>query len=255
RSHWATDLSALLQGKALDVYALMPKEDALDYDKLKKALLKRYELTEEGFKRRYKKCRPEVGETFQQFTARMKSYFTRWVDMSGIEKNFEQLQDLVLRDQLMFICNRDLELFLREREPKSLESASKLADQFKEARYIDIVNLTFKSRDRSRSRSRSRSPSPGGQQDGQRRPINNRVRCYSCGGPHIQRFCPSRQGVMKAAAAQTGKSRSPMRRVTFDKQDSEGQPVGSGRDDQETTPKVCAACYSNKHSDFFAGPQ
>ena len=30
---WATDLSALLQGNALDVYALMPKEHALDYDK------------------------------------------------------------------------------------------------------------------------------------------------------------------------------------------------------------------------------
>ena len=35
---WATGLSALLQGKALDVYALMPKEDALNYDKLKVAL-------------------------------------------------------------------------------------------------------------------------------------------------------------------------------------------------------------------------
>ena len=29
---WATGLSALLQGKALDVYALMPKEDALNYN-------------------------------------------------------------------------------------------------------------------------------------------------------------------------------------------------------------------------------
>ena len=73
---WATGLSALLQGKALYVYALMPKEDALNYDKLKVALLKRYELTEEGFKRKYKKCRPENGETFQQFTTRMKSYVT-----------------------------------------------------------------------------------------------------------------------------------------------------------------------------------
>ena len=81
---WATGLSALLQGKALDVYALTPKEDALNYDKLKVALLKRYELTEEGFKRKYKKCRPENGETFQQFTTRMKSYFTRWIDMASI---------------------------------------------------------------------------------------------------------------------------------------------------------------------------
>ena len=141
---WATGLSALLQGKAFDVYALMPKEDALDYDKLKVALLKRYELTEEGFKRKYKKCRPENGETFQQFTTRMKSYFTRWIDMASIEKSYEELQDLILREQLTSICNRDLELFLREREPKSLEQASKLADQYKEARYVDIVSLTYK---------------------------------------------------------------------------------------------------------------
>ena len=40
---WATGLSALLQGNALDVYALMPWEDAMDYDKLKCALLQRYQ--------------------------------------------------------------------------------------------------------------------------------------------------------------------------------------------------------------------
>ena len=194
---WATGLSALLQGKALDVYALMPKEDALNYDKLKVALLKRYELTEEGFKRKYKKCRPENGETFQQFTTRMKSYFTRWIDMASIEKSYEGLQDLILREQLTFICNRDLELFLREREPKSLEQASKLADQYKEARYVDIVSLTYKNNERSRSRSpTSRGPNQGNQ--GYPRP---RVRCYNCGGPHVRRFCPQlKQGIMKAGA-------------------------------------------------------
>ena len=35
KSAWATHLRALLKGKALDVYALLPAEDALDYDKLK----------------------------------------------------------------------------------------------------------------------------------------------------------------------------------------------------------------------------
>ena len=124
-------LSALQQGKALYVHALMPNEDALNYDKLKVALLKRYELTEEGFKRKYKKCRPENGETFQQFTTTMKSYFTRWIDMASIDKTYEGLQDMILREQLTFIYNRDLDLFLCEREPKSLEQASKFADQYK----------------------------------------------------------------------------------------------------------------------------
>ena len=197
---WATGLSALLQGKALDVYALMPKEDALNYDKLKVALLKRYELTEEGFKRKYKKCRPENGETFQQFTTRMKSYFTRWIDMASIEKSYEGLQDLILREQLTFICNRDLELFLRVREPKSLEQASKLADQYKEAQYVDIVSLTYKNNERSRSRSNSESTSRspirrGPNQGNQGYP---RVKCFNCGGPHVRRFCPQlTQGIMK----------------------------------------------------------
>ena len=31
--NWSSSLSALLEGKALDVYALMPVEEALNYDK------------------------------------------------------------------------------------------------------------------------------------------------------------------------------------------------------------------------------
>ena len=247
---WATGLSALLQGKALDVYALMPKEDALNYDKLKVALLKRYELTEEGFKRKYKKCRPENGETFQQFTTRMKSYFTRWIDMASIEKSYEGLQDLILREQLTFICNRDLELFLREREPKSLEQASKLADQYKEARYVDIVSLTYKNNERSRSRSnsesrsRSRSPTRRGPNQGNQGYPRPRVRCYNCGGPHVRRFCPQlKQGIMKAGAVDYRRSRSPTRKVTFQTQEPEVPKEETAKDgNQNTEPKVCGAC-------------
>ena len=247
---WATGLSALLQGKALDVYALMPKEDALNYDKLKVALLKRYELTEEGFKRKYKKCRPENGETFQQFTTRMKSYFTRWIDMASIERSYEGLQDLILREQLTFICNRDLELFLREREPKSLEQASKLADQYKEARYVDIASLTYKNNERSRSRSnsesrsRSRSPTRRGPNQGNQGYPRPRVRCYNCGGPHVRRFCPQlKQGIMKAGAVDYRRSRSPTRKVTFQTQEPEVPKEETAKDgNQNTEPKVCGAC-------------
>ena len=243
---WATGLSSLLQGKALDVYALMPKEGALNYDKLKVALLKRYELTEEGFKRMYKTCRPENGETFQQFTTRMKSYFTRWIDMASIEKSYEELQYLILREQLTFICNRDLELFLRKREPKSLEQASKLADQYKEARYVDIVSLTYKNNERSRSRSnsesRSRSPIRRGPNQGNQG--YPRVRCFNCNGPHVRRFCPQlKQGIMKAGAADYRRSRSPTRKVTFQTQEPEVPKEETAKDgNQNTEPKVCGAC-------------
>ena len=59
KEDWATDLSALLTGKALGVYARLSVDDAVDYDKVKEALLKRYQLTEEGFRVKFRESQPE----------------------------------------------------------------------------------------------------------------------------------------------------------------------------------------------------
>jgi len=58
REDWALYLSVLLKGRALDVYSMMPTEYANDYDQLKDALLKRYQLTADGFKRRFRSATP-----------------------------------------------------------------------------------------------------------------------------------------------------------------------------------------------------
>jgi len=50
KGQWAVYLSALLKGKALEVYSRLHVKDAQDYEILKDALLKRFNLTEEGFK-------------------------------------------------------------------------------------------------------------------------------------------------------------------------------------------------------------
>ena len=166
--------------------------------------------------------------------------------MASKEKSYEGLHDLILREQLTFICNRDLELFLHEREPKSLEQASKLADQYKEARYVDVVSLTYKNNERSRSRSnsesRSRSPIRRGPNQGNQG--YPRVRCFNCGGPHVRRFCPQlKQGIMKAGAVDYRRSRSPTRKVTFQTQEPEVPKEETAKDgNQNTEPKVCGAC-------------
>ena len=63
REDWAMYFSALLKGRALDVYSMMPTEYANDYDQLKDALLKRYQLSADGFKKRFRSAKPEAGET------------------------------------------------------------------------------------------------------------------------------------------------------------------------------------------------
>jgi len=78
---WAVYLSALLKGKALDVYSRLPVKYVQDYDILKDALLKRFNLTEEGFKQKFSSVRPESGEAPTQFIARLENYLIKWIDL------------------------------------------------------------------------------------------------------------------------------------------------------------------------------
>ncbi|XP_062570645.1 uncharacterized protein LOC134232676 [Saccostrea cucullata] len=58
-SIWAINLSALLKGKALEVYSRLPASEALNYRALKQALLKRFQLTEEGFHSKFRTSKPD----------------------------------------------------------------------------------------------------------------------------------------------------------------------------------------------------
>lgn len=133
KTDWAINLSALLKGKALDVYSRLDSKEANDYQILKTALLKRYRLTEDGFRCRFRSARPEIGETPSQFAVRLANLMTRWTDLANIEKNYQGLTDLLLREQYINGCNRELSLFLKERKPKSISDMSKLAEQYTEA--------------------------------------------------------------------------------------------------------------------------
>ena len=52
-------MSALLKGRAQDVYVRLSTEDAADYDNLKDALLKNFDMTERGFRKKIRYSRPE----------------------------------------------------------------------------------------------------------------------------------------------------------------------------------------------------
>lgn len=67
RERWAGYLSALLKGKALDVYNCLEPNEATDYDALKNALLRKFRLTAEGFRKKFFLTRPDREETAAQF--------------------------------------------------------------------------------------------------------------------------------------------------------------------------------------------
>lgn len=88
----ATYLSALLRGKALEVYSRMASTDINDYNKLKSALLRQYQMTEEGFRKKFHGVRMERDESSSQFVAKLCDVFDRWVQLAEVEGTYEKLR-------------------------------------------------------------------------------------------------------------------------------------------------------------------
>ena len=67
KTGWVSKFSALLSGRTLEVYSCLSEGAAKDYDKVKIALTKRYDLTEDGYRRNFRASKSEVDESPDQF--------------------------------------------------------------------------------------------------------------------------------------------------------------------------------------------
>ncbi|XP_069106410.1 uncharacterized protein [Argopecten irradians] len=169
----------------------MPSTQINDYDELKKALLRRYELTEEGFRVKFNEGKPEKGETAFQFVARLTRYLTRWTQMSEIVKSFEGLTDLLIREQFIQACSSDMALFLRERAPKDAQELTRLAEQYMEAHGGNLAKSSKATYNSSKPNQQVRNNNSQQQKanDKTTEVKGQRTRlCFICGGEgHIAR--------------------------------------------------------------------
>ena len=92
-SMWASYLSALLNGHALEVVVRLSKDDQLDYSQIKEALLANFDLTERSFRKKFRDCKPKKAETFRQFIGRLASYLDKWLGLAKVKKTYEAVCD------------------------------------------------------------------------------------------------------------------------------------------------------------------
>ncbi len=183
-SSWAVYLAALLRGKALDVYARLPTDQSNNYDVLKDALLRRYNKTEEGYKQQFHTCKAETGESPQQFIVRLTSYLSKWIKLAKINETFEGLQTLIVREQFLSTCSKDLEVFLRERAITDLTVLAKLAEQYLDAHKHSSLSANSRTPVTTGSKQAGTQPKASGPTTQQAK------RCYNCNRTgHIAKFC------------------------------------------------------------------
>ena len=127
---WAFKLAPQLVGKAQQAFAVMPPDEAKDYAKLKAAILRRYDITEESYRQRFRSLVPKSGETNREVKARLQDLAEKWLkDFTTVETVIDQ----VILEQLLNTLPQEVRVWVKEWKLKTSSEASQLVDDYVQA--------------------------------------------------------------------------------------------------------------------------
>ena len=78
----------LLQSKARKVYSALSVGQSSDYDVVKGAILKAYELVQEAYRQQFRGCRKEESQTYVKFARTKENFFNRWCTAKDVNGEF-----------------------------------------------------------------------------------------------------------------------------------------------------------------------
>ena len=166
KDRWVFRVAPQLTGKAQQAYAAMAAENTGDYDQLKAAIFQRYSIMEETYHVRFRSVARAREESYAEMA-------TRVMDLTRKCADVDEVQEVIAVEQLLNSMPVGIRIWVRERKPKTVAEAGRLADDYTEARG-SVESQSVQEAAREPSRIVSGSPR----------------RCYGCGEPgHIARNC------------------------------------------------------------------
>ena len=127
-------LCSYLKGTALAVFNRLPTEDSNNYEKLKAALLLRYDVTAEKCREDFRRIRIADNESYREFKARLADKLTKWLSQDNKKATYDDLFDLIIKDQLMATFPSDLRIQVKEKGIKTADEVAEHAQRFRDAR-------------------------------------------------------------------------------------------------------------------------
>ncbi|PAA78757.1 hypothetical protein BOX15_Mlig016452g7 [Macrostomum lignano] len=200
KSEWTIRLAPLLTGVAQSAFHSLTTAASADYDLAKATILARYNIGEETYRQRFRSLRKAPEETFQVFATKLEDLFVRWMTAGLDEDQREELisgdsivRQKVLLEQFTDSLTRGLQVWMRERKPKDIKEAAKLADDYAMARNSDKVGGTPGHPSQETSEGATASNAMDKQRTIQRpQSLKPKISCFNCGGPHKKFQCTNK---------------------------------------------------------------
>ena len=100
RECWSILLQTVLTGKTQRAYATLPTENCTDYELVKAAVLKSFELAPEAYRQRFRTQRKKENQFYVEFPREKENALEKWCDSKRIDGDVEILRQLILTEEL-----------------------------------------------------------------------------------------------------------------------------------------------------------
>ncbi|XP_058254433.1 uncharacterized protein LOC131358974 [Hemibagrus wyckioides] len=126
---WTLLLQCKLVGKAQEVCSSLSVPDSMDYDTVKAAILRAYELVPEAYRQRFQNFRKTQTQTYVEFAREKAFLFDKWTAASKVNSQ-ETMRELMLLEDFKNCLPERVSVYLNECKVNTLSQAAMLADEF-----------------------------------------------------------------------------------------------------------------------------
>ena len=131
KTRWAFILAPHLTGKAQKAYMAMAAEDVVHYHLIKEAILKRYDISEETHRRKFRARVRGKGESYSELATSLMDLVQKWLAEC---KTKEEVLERMAVEQFLTNVPEDVRVWVRERKPTTCKAAGQWADEYQQAR-------------------------------------------------------------------------------------------------------------------------
>ena len=131
KANWTQCLAPQLTGRVQLAVAALPSKDLGVYDTLKEAILARYDIKEEAYRRRFWTVSRRRGETTRELAIRLMDLQDKWLRACTTTGDIKEVCGI---EQFPSTIPMEKKLWVMERKPKTCVQAWELADEYEQAR-------------------------------------------------------------------------------------------------------------------------
>ncbi|OCT98740.1 hypothetical protein XELAEV_18010972mg [Xenopus laevis] len=125
KEQWVIRLAPYLTGQVQMAYSNMEIHEAAQYDRVKEAILRRYNISEETYRQRFRQLKYSAADSPREVFTRLTDLYIK--RMKPELKTHQQITETILMEQFVKILPEDVSSWVQKHRPNTAEKAISLS--------------------------------------------------------------------------------------------------------------------------------